>query len=545
MKAEDLRLDELVRFGEGLVDLHGRRLIIHDTHAVGQHRRDLIEMLGWEDARRILTRNGYFWGQDDAAAMKRLFHWGSVEEWLKAGPRLRQIWGIGTIEIVSLGLDEQSGSFSAEFASPDSIEVDEYLAELGTSDQPCCWILAGYASGYASYCLGKSVYYVEKECRARGDKRCRVMGRDIDSWGQEIAKDLPYFHATDIRGKIQALTDQLREKELELDRRQREREPAGRSRIASVEVRSREFQRVVELAERVAKFDSSVLITGETGVGKEVVARHIHGHSPRSDAPFVAVNCGALPESLLESALFGHKAGAFTGATRDQPGLFEEAEKGTIFLDEIGDTTPVVQLKLLRVLQEREIMRVGETRPRKVDVRVISATNRDLQQAVHDNNFREDLYDRLRVVEVDVPPLRQRKDDTLPLARHFVKKCAAQMGLPALRLDATSLDCLLDYSWPGNVRELENAVEHAAVFCQDNVILHKHFPSHILGKREPSEEPKDVDLAKRSLADVEWDHIQRVLSAAEGNRAEAAKILGIGEATLYRRLRESQREQIS
>ena len=250
----------------------------------------------------------------------------------------------------------------------------------------------------------------------------------------------------------------------------------------------------------------------------------------------------ALPETLLESTLFGHKAGAFTGATRDQPGLFEEAEKGTIFLDEIGDTTPAMQLKLLRVLQEREIMRVGETRPRKVDVRVISATNHDLQQAVLDNNFREDLYYRLRVVEIEVPPLRRRKDDILPLARHFVKKCAANLGLPALRLDATSLDCLLEYPWPGNVRELENAVEHAAVFCQDSVILPRHFPSRILEKNEL---PEEGDLTKRCLADVEWDHIQRVLSAADGNRLEAAKILGISEATLYRRLREAQHEDVS
>jgi transcriptional regulator with PAS, ATPase and Fis domain len=368
---------------------------------------------------------------------------------------------------------------------------------------------------------------------------------DIDSWGQEIAKDLPYFHIADIQGKIRALTNQLRERELELDRRQTQMEPTGRSRVASVEVRSREFQRVVDLAERVAKFDSSVLITGETGVGKEVVARHIHKLSLRCDAPFVAVNCGALPESLLESTLFGHKAGAFTGATKDQPGLFEEAGKGTIFLDEVGDTTPAMQLKLLRVLQEREIMRVGETRPHKVDVRVISATNRDLQQAVGDNSFREDLYYRLRVVEIHVPPLRNRKDDILPLARHFVKKCAAHMGLPALRLDATSLDCLLEYSWPGNVRELENAVEHAAVFCQDSVILPKYFPARILGKREPQEGRKDTDLSRCSLADVERDHIQRVLSAVDGNRTEAAKILGIGEATLYRRLREAQHDDMS
>jgi DNA-binding NtrC family response regulator/predicted hydrocarbon binding protein len=543
MNAEELRLEELVRFSQCLLDLHGRRLLIHDAPALGQSRRDLIEMVGWDDARRILTRKGYFWGQADAAGMKRLFHWDSVEEWFKAGSRLHQIWGMATAEPIAFGMDEASGTFAMEFACQDSIEVDEYLAEYGTSDKPCCWVLMGYASGYASYCLGKSVYFVERECRAKGDKRCRAMGMDIDSWGQEIAKDLPYFHAADIRGKIQTLTNQLRERELELDRRQRQLEYTGRSRIASVEVRSREFQRVVELAERVAKFDSSVLITGETGVGKEVVARHIHSQSPRSGGPFVAVNCGALPETLLESTLFGHKAGAFTGATKDQPGLFEEAEKGTIFLDEIGDTTPAMQLKLLRVLQEREIMRVGETRSRKVDVRVISATNRDLQQAVRENDFREDLYYRLRVVEIEVPPLRRRKDDILPLARHFVKECAAHLGLPTLRLDATSLDCLLNYSWPGNVRELENAIEHAAIFCQDNVILPKHLPLPLAGKSEPRQESGELELARRSLADVEWDHIQRVLSATNGNRAEAAKILGIGEATLYRRLREAQHEQ--
>ena len=545
MHAEELRLDELVRFGAGLVDLHGRRLVIQDTASLGQFRRDLIEMIGWDDARRILTRKGYFWGQADAAGMKRLFRWDSVEEWIKAGVRLHQVWGTGTVEPISFGLDEATGSFSMEFACPDSVEVDEYLAEFGTSENACCWNLMGYASGYVSYCLGKSVYFVERECRAKGDKRCLAMGMDIDSWGQAIAKDLPYFHAADIQGKIQALTTQLREKELELDRRQSRMEPPDRLRIASVEVRSREFQRVVDLAERVAKFDSSVMNTGETGVGKEVVARHIHSLSPRSDAPFVAVNCGALPETLLESTLFGHKAGAFTGATKDRPGLFEEAEKGTIFLDEIGDTTPAMQLKLLRVLQEREILRVGETRQTKVDVRVISATNRDLQQAVRDNIFREDLYYRLRVVEIQVPPLRNRKDDILPLARHFVKKCAAQMGLPDLRLDATSLDCLLEYSWPGNVRELENAVEHAAVFCQDSVILPKHFPARILGKRDSREGRKDVDLTQCSLADVQRDHIQRVLSAVDGNRAEAARILGIGEATLYRRLREAQHDDIS
>ena len=383
------------------------------------------------------------------------------------------------------------------------------------------------------------MYFVERECRGKGDERCLAVGMDVDSWGQEIARTYPISMPPTFGARFEALSNQLREKELELQRQQSQVEPSGRLRIASVEVRSREFQRVVELADRVAKFDSSVLITGETGVGKEVVARYIHSQSARSNAPFVAINCGALPETLLESTLFGHKAGAFTGATKDRPGLFEEAEGGTIFLDEIGDTTPALQLKLLRVLQEREVMRVGETRPFKVDVRVISATNRDLQQAVRGNSFREDLYYRLRVVEIHVPPLCQRKDDILPLARHFVGKCAVRLGLPDLRLDATSLDCLLDYSWPGNVRELENAIEHAAVFCQESVILPRHFPVQILSKSRLQDKQELAETPHRSLAEVEWEYIQRILSATHGNRREAAKILGIGEATLYRRLGDS------
>ena len=543
MKAEELRLDELVRFGDGLVDLHGRRLLILDIASFAQFCRDLIEMVGQDDARRIMTRWGYFWGNIGAATMQRLFQWDNLSEWIRAASQLTRLMGAGTTTMVSEELDAETGRFSMEVSCHDSVEADNSLAEFGTSDRPRCWILTGYFSGYVTYCLGKSVYFVERECRGKGDERCLAVGMDVDSWGQEIAGDLSFFHATDIQGKIQALSDQLREKELELQRQQSQVESSGRLRIASVEVRSREFQRVVQLADRVAKFDSSVLITGETGVGKEVVARYIHSQSPRSNAPFVAINCGALPETLLESALFGHKAGAFTGATKDRPGLFEEAVGGTIFLDEIGDTTPALQLKLLRVLQEREVMRVGETRPFKVDVRVISATNRDLQQAVRANSFREDLYYRLRVVEIHVPPLCQRKDDILPLARHFVNKCAIRLGLPDLRLDATSLDCLLDYSWPGNVRELENAIEHAAVFCQESVILPKHLPLQILSRSRLQDNQELAGTPHRSLAEVEREYIQRVLAASDGNRRAAARILGIGEATLYRHLRESQHDR--
>ena len=214
---------------------------------------------------------------------------------------------------------------------------------------------------------------------------------------------------------------------------------ATATRIGSVEVRSREFQKVVRLADRVARFDSSVLITGETGAGKEVVARYIHSQSPRCDARLRRNKLWCVARDTPGKRSYSATRPArFTGAAKDRPGLFEEAQGGTIFLDEIGDTTPAMQLKLLRVLQEREVMRVGDTRPLKVDVRVISATNRDLQEAVRDNDFREDLYYRLRVVELHVPPLRRRKDDIPPLAHHFVSKCVVRFGLPDLQLDATS-----------------------------------------------------------------------------------------------------------
>jgi transcriptional regulator with PAS, ATPase and Fis domain len=394
----------------------------------------------------------------------------------------------------------------------------------------------GYASGYASFCLGKSVYFMERQCHAKGDPVCTIIGKDIDSWGDEIKPTLEFFHAGDIQATILTLTEQLREQQLEVARQRRKlAEALGQTSVTDVELRSRRYLQILELAERVARFDTSLLITGETGVGKEVLARHIHELSPRGDHSFVAVNCAALPETLLESTLFGHKAGAFTGATRNQAGLFEEANKGTILLDEMGDTSAATQLKLLRVVQEQEILRVGETQPRKVNVRVIAATNRDMQEAVADGSFREDLFYRLEVVHIEIPPLRERQEDILPLARHFVLKCSKRLGLPALKIDATCLDRLLDYPWPGNIRELENAIEHAAILCREGVILPEHLPAQIGGARDAEQ---GAVVESSSLADVEWNHIQRVLALTRGNRAEAARILEISPATLYRRLSE-------
>jgi transcriptional regulator with PAS, ATPase and Fis domain len=295
--------------------------------------------------------------------------------------------------------------------------------------------------------------------------------------------------------------------------------------------------RTLDLARRVAKVDSTILITGESGVGKERLARFIHDESARTAGPFLAINCAAVPDTLLESELFGHARGSFTGASQDRPGLFEAANGGTLLLDEIGDVPPAMQVKLLRVLQEREVRRVGENRTRAVNVRVLAATNRDLLADVHAARFRQDLYYRLRVVEIVVPPLRERREDILPLARQFLGGAAKRFGKKAPALAPKAANLLLRYTWPGNVRELENALERAVVLARGDRIGVDDLPPEV------GTAPSTIQTASeiRTLAELERDYIAAALRASGGNRAQAAQQLGIGAATLYRKLKQDRR----
>ncbi len=533
MKAEDLDLQNLFRFSRGLVSLLGRRVVIHDLFAMGQFRRDLVNMVGQEHARRICTRMGYFWGQADASALKRSFHWESAEEMLKAGPVLNSLQGAAQTELKILSLDRAAGRCSLEFTWQDSSEAEAATCEPVSEELPCCWVLSGYASGFCSFCLGFQVYFIETRCRARGDSHCLAEGRDAMSWDKPLSDQLVYYQTEDIRGKIDSLASKIQQRERELaEERQRLEQALYGKPIFPVELRNQRFVRILQLAERAARFDSSILITGETGVGKEVLARLIHRLSTRASGPFVPVSCTALSETLIESELFGHKSGAFTGATRDQSGFFEEAEGGTIFLDEIGDISSNLQLKLLRVLQEHEVIPLGETRPRRVDVRVIAATNQDLERKVKAGQFRDDLYYRLKVVLFELPPLRERREDILPLARHILERVGLRMNMPDLRLDSACVERLLEYSWPGNIRELENTLEHAAIVCSGGVITPEDLPPSLT---RPAESSSGLGS---TLEEVELAHIRRVLESVGGNRAEAARRLGIGPATLYRKLRQ-------
>ncbi len=300
---------------------------------------------------------------------------------------------------------------------------------------------------------------------------------------------------------------------------------------------SRAMQQVFDLAAKVAETDSSVLITGESGTGKELVARLIHFRSSRATAPFVAVNCSAIPENLLESELFGHKKGAFTGAIYSKRGSFELANGGTLFLDEIGDMKIEMQAKILRALEERRIKKVGSEEETAVDVRVVAATNKDLPSEIKAGGFREDLFYRLNIVQIVIPPLREHKEDISLLARHFLKVFSSEMKKPVGDFSEEALALLIGYDWPGNIRELKNAVERAVIFAGPGELIRpSHFPPQIRAEVERNRPSASKEF--KNLRTMELDYIREVIEACGGNKAKAAEILGISPSTIWRKIQE-------
>jgi two-component system response regulator AtoC len=304
-----------------------------------------------------------------------------------------------------------------------------------------------------------------------------------------------------------------------------------RYRFENIIAKSSKMQRVIEVIKVVAKSNATILITGESGTGKELVARAIHSQSHRRNKPFVAVSCAALPESLLESELFGHEKGSFTGAYAQKKGKFEFANGGTLFLDEVGEMSANIQVHLLRVLEEKEFTRVGGNEPIRVDVRVISATNKDLRKAIEKQEFREDLYYRLNVVNIELPPLRERKEDVPLLAEHFLHKFAMENQKEITGFSPEAMELVLDYDWPGNVRELENAIERAVILTKDSIITIADLPQENLS-------PAYSTTPRKNLKEVERGHIWSVLRETGENYSEAARILGISRMTLYNKAKE-------
>ena len=300
--------------------------------------------------------------------------------------------------------------------------------------------------------------------------------------------------------------------------------------------KSKAIQLIFDLIRRVADSPTNVLITGESGTGKELVAKAIHYNSSRREAPFVAVNCAAIPEQLLESELFGHMRGAFTDAKMDRRGLFEEAHKGTLFLDEISELPLVLQAKILRAIQEKEIRRVGATKPSPVDVRIIAATNLDLAEEVKAKRFRDDLYYRLNVIEMKLPPLRERREDIPLLVDAFLKKCSESRGKEVKGISESALAMLIDYGWPGNVRELENVIERAVTLNRGERISSDDLPSAVQGARGERRILDEAAEKTLPLHELEKEYIKKILDKNDGNKYKAAQALGIDRKTLYRKL---------
>jgi transcriptional regulator with PAS, ATPase and Fis domain len=538
MRIDDLDLRELLDVGDqgGIIRFAGERAVILDVVALGILRRELIETVGLTVARGVLTRFGYAHGWRTAQSLRAL-PWDNEREWKIAGGRLHRLQGLVVVEpIRHMGGGEEP---FAEGLWHESYEAEQHLLQFGRAQEPVCWTLTGFASGYLSFCNGKEIICIEERCVGKGDPTCHMVGRSREEWGTAADEHAAFLKKRCLDESVKSMTDalkaiehKLRTKKQQLSRAQlvEIKEPSG------MVARSAAMQRVLDLARRVAQVDSTVLVTGESGVGKERIARLIHDESSRATRPFIAINCAALTETLLESELFGHAKGSFTGAATDRAGLFEAAHGGTLFLDEVGEVPPAMQAKLLRTLQEREVRRVGENRARSVDVRVLAATNRDLAVEVERGTFRKDLYYRLRVVELRIPPLRQRREDILPLARLFLARAMESMKRKAAGLSPKAADQLVRYDWPGNVRELENAMERAmALMTPSTQVQPEDLPEEV---RAALPSPHTLPGRVKTLEEVEREYIAAALNANDGNRTRTAAQLKIGIATLHRKIKE-------
>jgi DNA-binding NtrC family response regulator len=544
---KDLHLAELLDFrpDQGVIRLHEQRVVILSAAAMGLLRKELVDTLGTDTARRVAIRFGFADGYHDAVNLRERSKWTDPLEGIRAGALLHTLEGIVRTEVRKIEHDPATGRFEEEVIWHDSYVAEQHVHHYGKTSAPVCWSLVGYASGFVSACLGKEIYFRETSCVGQGNKHCMAIGRDAESWGADLELIRTDFQAATVGHEVERLHGVVSKRLRELDRRERllekrerelnllrdriNRHAASKNFIAG----SEPMQEVLELAARVAPLDTTVLVYGESGTGKEFIVRLIHDQSPRAAAPFVSINCAALTETLLESELFGHVRGAFTGAVRDKAGLFEVAGSGTIFLDEIGEIAPTVQAKLLRALQEREIRRVGAERSIKVHARVVAATNRDLRSAVEAGTFREDLYFRLGAFIITVPPLRDRREDIPPLVHNFLVRAATRMKKDVSSVSADVMTALMNYRWPGNVRELEHAIERAVILANNPNIRVRDLPPEITQKSRARAGDDTLDLQEQERVMIE-----RALERFGGSRRKAAEALKISTVTLWRKMKQ-------
>ncbi|MBK8666515.1 MAG: sigma 54-interacting transcriptional regulator [Burkholderiales bacterium] len=545
---DDLRAQLRFSPDTGEIWLHEHRMLLVHAEAQASLRRELIDTLGMERAKGLLLRMGYASGLRDAELARPYSEQAQndVEAFL-VGPRLHALEGIVRVTPLKLEVDRGARHFHGEFLWENSWEGRWHRHQFGTHHEPVCWTQIGYACGYTSAFMGRPILYREVECVGQGDNRCRIVGQPIEAWA-DAAEWTRLLAPVSIAEQLIELQSEVTQLRSTLE--QRSNLPAQM--VGS----SRSFQQACKLLQAAARGDIGVLLLGETGVGKELFARALHDMSVRREAPFVAVNCGAIPHELIESELFGVEKGAYTGAQASRAGRFERADGGTLFLDEIAELPLAAQAKLLRVLQEREVERLGSEHARKVDVRIVAATHAELAQRVKDGGFRSDLYYRLNAYQVPIPPLRERQEDISALAKNFLTKYAAIQGKKLRGFTDKAKRALLSHGWPGNIRELQNIVERGVILAPPGAwveVEHLFMPS--TGPHPPEYCPtRDGALGPGAgdpeqllceavlgggitLEQAEAMLIERAVDRARGNLSAAARLLGITRPQLAYRLK--------
>jgi DNA-binding NtrC family response regulator/predicted hydrocarbon binding protein len=543
MNREDLHVFGLVEFrpDEGAIFFQNRRLVLLSTSTFGRWQRYLASKVGEEEARRAVIRSGYHEGFHQSACASQRFgqHQGYV-----VAPRLAEVLGFSMVEVHSVSEDPLA--FKIDLSFYNSVEAEQHVFLAGASKTPVCWYQMGFASGYSSGERGMEIYFKELECVACGQSHCSAVGRDAASWGAELPKlreDFGFASFAD----VEAYWAERRQRAAAL-LKHRERIFSGigshesaadlelrKRTVRSIEenhfiVREPAMMEILDQAVCVARLNSPVLVQGETGTGKEFVVNLIHQQSARALRELVSVNCAALTESLLESELFGHTKGAFTGAVTDKAGLFELAADGTLFLDEVGEMPLGLQAKLLRAIENGEIRRVGSNKTIKVNPRFLAATNRDLHALIAEGKFRQDLYFRLNSFVIQLPPLRERKTSIPPLVQQFLQEVTSKFEKKVTSISPEAMACLMAYSWPGNVRELKHAIEHAIVVAAGQTIELRDLPPEIRSGNSHKEE-EDV------LRGCERQAIAQVLAEHHGDRTATAHALNISMSTLWRKMK--------
>jgi len=538
-------LRKLLRFRQeaGQIWLGEHRMVLLHAEYLRGLRDELMATLGLERAQGVLFRMGFASGQADAALVRSLLPDADLETVMRMGPEIHGLEGLVVGSVERLELDVATGHYLADSSWHSSWESEVQLEAFGESKEPSCFSQTGYASGYASALMGRLIIFKELACLSCGAAACRIVGRPAAEWG----RDDPWVRLLEpdnLQGEITALREQVAKLEERLDVRRSQGALVGAS---------KKFYESLDLLGRAAGSSITVLLTGETGVGKEAFARWVHANSGRAGKPFVAINCGAIPEDLIESELFGVDAGAFTGAKTARPGRFERADGGTIMLDELGELSLGAQVKLLRVLQTGEVERLGGVTMRQVDVRVIAATNVDLEQAVAERRFRQDLFYRVNSFPVQIAPLRERRADILPLVELFLAAAQLRHGKSISGLSDMAANLLVAHSWPGNVRQLENVVERAVVLAEDGGEI---GVDHLLVPEQPGAADAGLDDEGRvSLGATDIDPIEallhvdggierverllieKALARTGGNVSAAARLLGLTRPQLDYRLK--------